>query len=48
MPIKSNEGIPIKPPLPANVPIKDAAKLIISNKMIVLNVTPFLFSCIIG
>ncbi|MFE4239126.1 hypothetical protein [Peribacillus butanolivorans] len=46
--IKRSEGIPINPPLPANVPIKDAAKLIISNNMIVLGITPFLFTCIIS
>ncbi|KQU10959.1 hypothetical protein ASG65_12660 [Bacillus sp. Leaf13] len=46
--IKRSEGIPINPPLPANVSIKDAEKLIISNNMIVLGITPFLFTCIIS
>ncbi|WP_249599531.1 hypothetical protein [Peribacillus frigoritolerans] len=34
-PNKRRDGMPMRPPLPANVPTKDAAKLMANNKMIV-------------
>jgi hypothetical protein len=46
-PIKRRDGMPMRPPLPANVPTKDAAKLMASNKMIVKEYSPRSFSLVL-
>ncbi|YCI79816.1 hypothetical protein M1D47_07495 [Bacillus sp. R1-10] len=46
-PIKRRGGIPMRPPLPANVPTKDAAKLMASNKMIVKGYSLRFFSLVL-
>ncbi|MED3909185.1 hypothetical protein P4597_08280 [Peribacillus simplex] len=46
-PIKRRDGMPIRPPLPANVPTKDAAKLMTSNKMIVKGYSLLFFSLVL-
>ncbi|MEP9406094.1 hypothetical protein ABKP09_07145 [Peribacillus frigoritolerans] len=46
-PIKRRDGMPMRPPLPANVPTKDAAKLMASNKMIVKGYSLRFFSLVL-
>ncbi|MFF2457303.1 hypothetical protein [Peribacillus simplex] len=46
-PIKRRDGIPIRPPLPADLPTKDAAKLMTSSKMIVKGYSLRFFSLVL-